>query len=224
VLAPTTAIACAGFPTLSRQANCTDSATIPGAEVECWSGCNGRGRCRAGWCQCEPGYWGVDCSLSLAPSQQPGPESSATPHGVGQDDVHLDGSPSGAAGRTSVAHLTPPIAALVSPATATSDRDKQKGDKMGGSGSHEAVVRSGWGSATGEVVRTAAAIASVTVMAAPAPAGSAPRLAAPRAAQVLAGRGYRVRARRPWVYVYDLPHRLTSWCVQKGGGGSGRLV
>lgn len=31
--------------------------------------------------------------------------------------------------------------------------------------------------------------------------------------EVLAGKGYTVRKRRPWVYVYDLPHRLTSWYV-----------
>ncbi len=29
---------------------------------------------------------------------------------------------------------------------------------------------------------------------------------------LLAGTAYRTRARRPWVYVYELPPELTTWC------------
>jgi hypothetical protein len=31
--------------------------------------------------------------------------------------------------------------------------------------------------------------------------------------EVLSGMGYVPRKKRPWVYVYDLPHRLTTWYV-----------
>jgi hypothetical protein len=30
---------------------------------------------------------------------------------------------------------------------------------------------------------------------------------------LLAGTGYTTRAKRPWVYVYELPPDLTTWCV-----------
>ena len=32
----------------------------------CASGCSGRGTCRQGFCHCEPGYFGRDCSRSSA--------------------------------------------------------------------------------------------------------------------------------------------------------------
>jgi len=31
----------------------------------CVGGCGGRGVCRAGFCHCEPGWFGVDCGLRL---------------------------------------------------------------------------------------------------------------------------------------------------------------
>ncbi|GFH12054.1 uncharacterized protein HaLaN_07680 [Haematococcus lacustris] len=38
----------------------------------CLNNCTGRGRCWAGWCQCQPGFYGADCSLSLDPvTRQP---------------------------------------------------------------------------------------------------------------------------------------------------------
>ncbi|GIL43551.1 hypothetical protein Vafri_1253 [Volvox africanus] len=33
----------------------------------CFNSCNQRGRCVAGICHCQPGYWGMDCSLSWGP-------------------------------------------------------------------------------------------------------------------------------------------------------------
>lgn len=32
----------------------------------CLNGCQGRGVCRRGFCHCKPGYWGKDCSRSVA--------------------------------------------------------------------------------------------------------------------------------------------------------------
>eukprot|EP00195_Chlamydomonas_chlamydogama_P007154 CAMPEP_0202896838 /NCGR_PEP_ID=MMETSP1392-20130828/5751_1 /ASSEMBLY_ACC=CAM_ASM_000868 /TAXON_ID=225041 /ORGANISM="Chlamydomonas chlamydogama, Strain SAG 11-48b" /LENGTH=484 /DNA_ID=CAMNT_0049582321 /DNA_START=368 /DNA_END=1822 /DNA_ORIENTATION=+ len=37
----------------------------------CLNQCNGRGTCMAGWCHCEPGYYGADCSLSIGPDGKP---------------------------------------------------------------------------------------------------------------------------------------------------------
>ncbi|PNW83252.1 hypothetical protein CHLRE_05g233450v5 [Chlamydomonas reinhardtii] len=33
--------------------------------LRCLNACNGRGKCYAGWCHCQEGYYGADCSLSL---------------------------------------------------------------------------------------------------------------------------------------------------------------
>lgn len=30
----------------------------------CWNNCQGRGTCRRGFCHCQPGWWGKDCSSS----------------------------------------------------------------------------------------------------------------------------------------------------------------
>lgn len=35
--------------------------------------------------------------------------------------------------------------------------------------------------------------------------------------QLLAGRGYAPRARRPWVYVYELPPAISTWWAGVGG-------
>ena len=44
----------------------------------CLNQCSGRGRCRQGHCTCDPGWWGVDCSLAtLPPPAPPPPESTA---------------------------------------------------------------------------------------------------------------------------------------------------
>ena len=30
--------------------------------VNCYSNCSDAGVCKSGWCHCEPGRWGIDCS------------------------------------------------------------------------------------------------------------------------------------------------------------------
>ena len=30
--------------------------------VNCYSNCSDAGVCKSGWCHCEPGRWGLDCS------------------------------------------------------------------------------------------------------------------------------------------------------------------
>ncbi|EFJ44781.1 acetylglucosaminyltransferase [Volvox carteri f. nagariensis] len=34
----------------------------------CFNSCNERGRCVAGICHCQPGYWGMDCAISWGPN------------------------------------------------------------------------------------------------------------------------------------------------------------
>eukprot|EP00798_Chlamydomonas_sp_ICE-L_P016903 gene16903-23180_t len=47
------------------QHNCTFETKMA---TPCINGCNTpRGRCQAGWCHCQPGFYGADCSLSLDP-------------------------------------------------------------------------------------------------------------------------------------------------------------
>ncbi|EFJ53243.1 acetylglucosaminyltransferase [Volvox carteri f. nagariensis] len=49
-----------------------------GAEPACPNGCGGRGKCVAGFCKCEPPYWGIGCSRSTA--YEPVPGSVAYPY------------------------------------------------------------------------------------------------------------------------------------------------
>lgn len=37
----------------------------------CLNNCNGLGKCRGGWCHCDKGYWGADCSLSWGEGGRP---------------------------------------------------------------------------------------------------------------------------------------------------------
>eukprot|EP00854_Cymbomonas_tetramitiformis_P006823 gene6823-8152_t len=46
----------------------------------CWGGCSGRGVCHLGFCRCNQGFWGVDCSLSFG-------------DGVGVADAQASGGP-----------------------------------------------------------------------------------------------------------------------------------
>ncbi|KAG1659278.1 hypothetical protein FOA52_008207 [Chlamydomonas sp. UWO 241] len=38
---------------------------------QCINKCNERGTCEAGFCKCEPGFYGTDCALSLGPDGKP---------------------------------------------------------------------------------------------------------------------------------------------------------
>lgn len=38
-------------------------------QVNCFSGCSHAGVCKSGWCHCEPGRWGIDCSRTKASAQ-----------------------------------------------------------------------------------------------------------------------------------------------------------
>mmetsp|Transcript_36676 Transcript_36676/g.92646 ORF Transcript_36676/g.92646 Transcript_36676/m.92646 type:complete len:581 (-) Transcript_36676:360-2102(-) len=40
-------------------------------DYSCLNACNMRGKCMAGWCHCQPGYYGADCSLSLDDAGKP---------------------------------------------------------------------------------------------------------------------------------------------------------
>ncbi|KXZ45290.1 hypothetical protein GPECTOR_56g386 [Gonium pectorale] len=42
-----------------------------GKEQGCLNSCNRRGTCVAGFCHCNPGHYGADCSLSLGPDGKP---------------------------------------------------------------------------------------------------------------------------------------------------------
>lgn len=35
-------------------------------QVNCFSSCSNAGICKSGWCHCEPGRWGIDCSRTKA--------------------------------------------------------------------------------------------------------------------------------------------------------------
>ncbi|EFJ44782.1 acetylglucosaminyltransferase [Volvox carteri f. nagariensis] len=39
-----------------------------GKDSPCFNNCNQRGRCIAGICHCQPGYWGIDCAISWGPN------------------------------------------------------------------------------------------------------------------------------------------------------------
>jgi hypothetical protein len=45
---------------------CEATATSATSEQSCLHNCNGRGHCTYGFCQCQPGWWGRDCSRSKA--------------------------------------------------------------------------------------------------------------------------------------------------------------
>ncbi|KAG1670892.1 hypothetical protein FOA52_000394 [Chlamydomonas sp. UWO 241] len=55
------------FKSTSNVNNCTWDAPLN----NCLNNCNKRGMCTAGWCHCNPGYYGMDCSLSLDPDGKP---------------------------------------------------------------------------------------------------------------------------------------------------------
>ncbi|KXZ44080.1 hypothetical protein GPECTOR_74g694 [Gonium pectorale] len=38
---------------------------------KCFNGCQGRGKCVAGFCHCRPGFFGADCALSMGPHGKP---------------------------------------------------------------------------------------------------------------------------------------------------------
>ncbi|GLC45721.1 hypothetical protein PLESTB_000505900 [Pleodorina starrii] len=40
-------------------------------DPSCFNNCNQRGKCITGMCHCEPGYWGMDCSISWGPGGKP---------------------------------------------------------------------------------------------------------------------------------------------------------
>ncbi|GIL87530.1 hypothetical protein Vretifemale_15566 [Volvox reticuliferus] len=41
------------------------------SELSCLNNCNRKGECIGGWCHCQPGRFGADCSLSLGPDGKP---------------------------------------------------------------------------------------------------------------------------------------------------------
>ncbi|EFJ49510.1 acetylglucosaminyltransferase [Volvox carteri f. nagariensis] len=41
------------------------------SELSCLNNCNKKGTCTGGWCHCQPGRFGADCSLSLGPDGRP---------------------------------------------------------------------------------------------------------------------------------------------------------
>jgi hypothetical protein len=43
---------------------CEERAERTELQNVCWNNCQGRGRCRRGFCHCKPGWWGKDCSSS----------------------------------------------------------------------------------------------------------------------------------------------------------------
>jgi hypothetical protein len=45
---------------------CEIAATNATSQEACLNNCNGRGACTYGFCQCQPGWWGRDCSRSQA--------------------------------------------------------------------------------------------------------------------------------------------------------------
>lgn len=62
----------------------------------CVNGCNGRGRCVGGFCHCRPGYFGADCSLSLAADAADGSSTTSTTStsdGSGSSSSASSGSP-----------------------------------------------------------------------------------------------------------------------------------
>lgn len=43
---------------------CEERAARTALQNICWNNCQGRGECRRGFCHCQPGFWGKDCSSS----------------------------------------------------------------------------------------------------------------------------------------------------------------
>ncbi|KAG2424369.1 hypothetical protein HXX76_014578 [Chlamydomonas incerta] len=62
----------------------------------CVNGCNSRGRCVGGFCHCRPGFFGADCSLSLAADSTSSSSTSST------SSSSSDGSSSSNSGRPAV--------------------------------------------------------------------------------------------------------------------------
>ncbi|GIL72456.1 hypothetical protein Vretimale_4167 [Volvox reticuliferus] len=58
-LAPNMAQLCAQYSLSLRECR---------KESECFNNCNQRGKCIGGMCHCQPGYWGMDCSISWGPN------------------------------------------------------------------------------------------------------------------------------------------------------------
>mmetsp|Transcript_66343 Transcript_66343/g.209707 ORF Transcript_66343/g.209707 Transcript_66343/m.209707 type:complete len:649 (-) Transcript_66343:441-2387(-) len=40
-------------------------------EDSCFHACSGHGQCIGGFCKCDPGHWGIDCSSNLCPKEEP---------------------------------------------------------------------------------------------------------------------------------------------------------
>jgi len=58
----------------------------------CLNGCSGRGECFRNWCRCEPGFYGIDCSLGAAPKGASPPPPLPPPIGA-QDGKWAAGAP-----------------------------------------------------------------------------------------------------------------------------------
>ncbi|KAG2439616.1 hypothetical protein HXX76_004968 [Chlamydomonas incerta] len=58
--------------------DCGDAVPPASLPLLCPNGCGGRGSCVAGFCACQPPYWGIGCSRSRA--YQPAPDSISHPY------------------------------------------------------------------------------------------------------------------------------------------------